>query len=232
MLRIEGLSAWYGEAQVLRDVDLQVAAGEVVTLCGRNGAGKTTLLRCVMGLHAAQHQSGTVELAGADITRRPAHRRARAGLGWVPDDRGAYATLSVAEHLALPPVVGPAPWGLDEIHEAFPNLYERRNSPATKLSGGEQQMLALARVLRMGATVLLCDEPTEGLSPLLVRRVGEILRRARDHGATVLLVEQNLRFATTIADRHHVLAEGRIAGTFDNADVRSREAELLAHLGI
>ncbi|MGI5237554.1 ABC transporter ATP-binding protein [Dactylosporangium sp. CA-139066] len=230
MLRIEGLSAWYGEARVLRDVDLDIQAGEVVTLCGRNGAGKTTLLRCVMGLHGGQ--SGTVELAGADITRKAAHKRARAGLGWVPDDRGAYATLSVAEHLALPPVVGPGPWSLDEIHEAFPNLYERRNSPATKLSGGEQQMLALARVLRMGATVLLCDEPTEGLSPLLVRRVGEILARARDHGATVLLVEQNLRFATTIADRHYLLAEGRIAGTFDNADVRSREAEFLAHLGI
>jgi branched-chain amino acid transport system ATP-binding protein len=230
MLRIEGLSASYGEARVLREVDLYAAEGEVVTLCGRNGAGKTTLLRCVMGLHA--QQSGRVELAGADVTRWAAHRRARAGLGWVPDDRGAYATLSVAEHLALPPVVGPRPWSLADIHEAFPNLYERRNSPATRLSGGEQQMLALARVLRMGATVLLCDEPTEGLSPLLVRRVGEILRRARDHGATVLLVEQNLRFATTIADRHHVLAEGRIAGTFDNADVRSREAELLAHLGI
>jgi branched-chain amino acid transport system ATP-binding protein len=230
MLRIEGLSAWYGEARVLRDVDLHVAEGEVVTLCGRNGAGKTTLLRCIMGLHSGQ--SGKVELAGADVTRRPAHRRARAGLGWVPDDRGAYATLNVAEHLALPPVVGPRPWSLAEVHEAFPNLYERRNSPATKLSGGEQQMLALARVLRMGATVLLCDEPTEGLSPLLVRRVGEILRRARDHGVTVLLVEQNLRFATTIADRHYLLAEGRIAGTFDNADMHSREAEFLAHLGI
>ncbi|WP_433048438.1 ABC transporter ATP-binding protein [Dactylosporangium sp. CS-033363] len=230
MLRIDGLSAWYGEARVLRDVALDVAEGEVVTLCGRNGAGKTTLLRCVMGLHPGQ--SGTVQLAGADISRRPAHARARAGLGWVPDDRGAYATLTVAEHLALPPVVGPRPWSLDEIHEAFPNLHERRSSPATSLSGGEQQMLALARVLRMGATVLLCDEPTEGLSPLLVRRVGEILRRARDHGATVLLVEQNLRFATTVADRHYLLAEGRITGTFDNADVRSREAELLAHLGI
>ncbi|WP_426505948.1 ABC transporter ATP-binding protein [Dactylosporangium sp. McL0621] len=230
MLRIEGLSAWYGEARVLRDVGLHVAEGEVVTLCGRNGAGKTTLLRCVMGLHPGQ--SGTVTLAGTDVSRRPAHVRARAGLGWVPDDRGAYATLSVAEHLALPPVVGPRPWGLDEIHEAFPNLYERRRSPATTLSGGEQQMLALARVLRMGATVLLCDEPTEGLSPLLVRRVGEILRRARDHGVTVLLVEQNLRFATTVADRHYLLAEGRIAGTFDNADVQSREDELLALLGI
>ncbi|MFI5912732.1 ABC transporter ATP-binding protein [Dactylosporangium sp. NPDC051541] len=230
MLRIERLSAWYGDARVLREVDLEVGAGEVVTLCGRNGAGKTTLLRCVMGLHAGR--SGTVSLSGNDISRRPAHARARAGLGWVPDDRGAYATLTVAEHLALPPVVGPRPWSLDDVYEMFPNLHERRTSPGTSLSGGEQQMLALARVLRMGATVLLCDEPTEGLSPLLVRRVGEILRRARDLGATVLLVEQNLRFATTVADRHYLLAEGRITGTFDNADVRSREAELLAHLGI
>jgi branched-chain amino acid transport system ATP-binding protein len=230
MLRIEKLSAWYGEARVLRDVDLFVGAGEVVTLCGRNGAGKTTLLRAVMGLHTGQ--SGLVELAGTDLTRRPAHKRARAGLGWVPDDRGAYATLTVAEHLALPPVVGPHPWPLDELYTAFPNLRERRASPATKLSGGEQQMLALARVLRMGATVLLCDEPTEGLSPLLVQQVGAILRRAKEHGVTVLLVEQNLRFAATIADRHYLLAEGRITGTFDNTDIQSREAELLAHLGI
>jgi branched-chain amino acid transport system ATP-binding protein len=230
MLRIEGLSAWYGEARVLRDVDLHLERGEVVTLCGRNGAGKTTLLRSVMGLHTGQ--SGTIVLAGADIGRLKPHQRARRGLGWVPDDRGAYATLTVAEHLALPPVVGPEPWRLDEVHEAFPNLYARRASPATKLSGGEQQMLALARVLRMGATVLLCDEPTEGLSPLLVRQVGAILRRAKEHGVTVLLVEQNLRFATTVADRHYLLAEGRITGTFDNAEVHQREAELLAHLGI
>ena len=229
-LDVQGLSARYGEAVALRGVDLTVRAGEVVTLVGRDGAGKTTLLRAVMGLH--RQQSGTVVLHGRDVSALRPQARARRGLGWVPDDRGAYATLSVAEHLALPPVVGPEPWSLADVHEAFPNLYERRNSPATKLSGGEQQMLALARVLRMGATVLLCDEPTEGLSPLLVRRVGEILARARDRGVTVLLVEQNLRFATTIADRHYLLAEGRIAGTFDNADVRSREAEFLALLGI
>lgn len=230
MLHIEGLSAWYGEARVLRDVDVVVERGEVVTLCGRNGAGKTTLLRAVMGLHAAQ--SGTVRLDGEDITARKVHQRARRGLGWVPDDRGAYATLTVAEHLSLPPVVGPDPWSLERVHEAFPALYARRASPATKLSGGEQQMLALARVLRMGARVLLCDEPTEGLSPLLVQQVGEILRRAKEHGVTVLLVEQNLHFATTVADRHYLLAEGRIVGTFDNTDIHAREAELLAHLGI
>ncbi|MEO3778621.1 ABC transporter ATP-binding protein [Micromonospora sp. B11E3] len=230
MLRIENLSAWYGEARVLREVSLDVAAGEVVTLVGRNGAGKSTLLRCVMGLHAGQ--SGTVELDGRDVTRLPAHRRARLGLGWVPDDRGSYATLSVTENLTLPPRVGPDPWPLERVYEAFPALYARRDSAATQLSGGEQQMLALARVLRMGARLLLCDEPTEGLSPLLVQQVGDLLREAKRHGVTVLLVEQNLHFATGVADRHYLLAEGRIAEAMDNSEVRSRERELLAYLGI
>ncbi|NUT37072.1 MAG: ABC transporter ATP-binding protein [Hamadaea sp.] len=230
MLRIDGLSAWYGEAQVLRDVALQVGAGEVVTLCGRNGAGKTTLLRSVMGLHPQQR--GTIALRDADLGKTPAHRRARLGLGWVQDDRGSYATLTVTENLTLPPKVGPNAWPLERIYEMFPNLYERRASPATKLSGGEQQMLALARVLRMGAELLLCDEPTEGLSPLLVQRVGEILRMVKADGGTVLLVEQNLHFATTVADRHYLLAEGRVVESLDNSEVKSRERELLAYLGI
>jgi branched-chain amino acid transport system ATP-binding protein len=230
MLRVENLSAWYGEAQVLRDVSLRVDAGEVVTLVGRNGAGKSTLLRCVMGLHSGQR--GVVELDGRDLARVPAHRRARLGLGWVPDDRGSYASLSVAEQLTLPPTVGPDPWSLARVFDAFPALYERRGSPATKLSGGEQQMLALARVLRMGARLLLCDEPTEGLSPLLVQQVGEILRQAKQHGVTVLLVEQNLHFATGVADRHYLLAQGRVAEALDNSEVRSRERELLSYLGI
>ncbi|NUR69816.1 MAG: ABC transporter ATP-binding protein [Hamadaea sp.] len=230
MLRIDGLNAWYGEAQVLRDVALEVASGEVVTLCGRNGAGKTTLLRSVMGLHTQQR--GAISLRGTDLTKKPAHSRARLGLGWVQDDRGSYATLTVTENLTLPPRVGPRSWSLDRIYEMFPNLYERRSSPATKLSGGEQQMLALARVLRMGAELLLCDEPTEGLSPLLVQRVGEILRLVKADGGTVLLVEQNLHFATTVADRHHLLAEGRVVESLDNTEVRNRERELLAYLGI
>ncbi|MGW3605574.1 ABC transporter ATP-binding protein [Micromonospora sp. NPDC005161] len=230
MLRIENLSAWYGEAQVLRDVSLDVAAGEVVTLVGRNGAGKSTLLRCVMGLHSGQR--GTVELDGRDVGKLPAHRRARLGLGWVPDDRGSYATLTVTENLTLPPRVGPDPWSLERVYEAFPALYTRRDSAATTLSGGEQQMLALARVLRMGARLLLCDEPTEGLSPLLVQQVGDLLREAKRHGVTVLLVEQNLHFATGVADRHYLLAEGRVAEAMDNSEVRSRERELLAYLGI
>lgn len=230
MLSVENLTAWYGEAVVLRDVGLAVAPGEVVTLVGRNGAGKTTLLRCLMGLHAGQR--GRVTLDGRDLRGLPPHRRARLGLGYVPDDRGAYASLSVAEHLRLPPTVGPDAWPLDRVYEAFPPLYARRDSPATKMSGGEQQMLALARVLRMGARLLLCDEPTEGLSPLLVAQVGDILRRAKEHGVAVLLVEQNLHFATTVADRHYLLSTGSVVETLANSDVVSRERELLTYLGI
>lgn len=230
MLEIEGLSAWYGEAGVLEDVALRVCQSEVVTLVGRNGAGKTTLLRCVTGLHGGMR--GSVRLDGAELGGMPAHRRARAGLGYVPDDRGIYATLSVQENLLLPPVVGPDAWSLERVYEAFPMLYERQRFPGTKLSGGEQQMLAIARVLRTGARMLVCDEPTEGLSPLLVGQVGEILREVKRHGVTVLLVEQNLHFATTVADRHYLLSEGRVVETMDNAEVTERESELLAYLGI
>lgn len=230
MLRIDRLSAWYGEAQALREVSLEVGEGEIVTLVGRNGAGKTTLLRCVMGLHS--QTSGTVEFLGADVSRLTAHRRARRGLGYVPDDRGIYANLSVEENLTLPPASGPKPWSLDQVYETFPRLRERRRSPGTKLSGGEQQMLSLARVLRMGARLLLCDEPTEGLSPLIVQRIGGILRDVKAQGATVLLIEQNVHFAATVADRHYLLAEGRIAESMDNAEVKAREHELLGYLGI
>jgi branched-chain amino acid transport system ATP-binding protein len=230
LLEIRGLSAAYGEAQALRDVDLEVNRGEVVTLVGRNGAGKTTLLRSVMGLHTGAR--GTVTLDGRDISKLPSHRRARAGLGYVPDDRGSYATLSVEEHLKLPPTVGEDAWPLERVYTMFPVLKERRRSPGTRLSGGEQQMLAIARVLRMGARVLLCDEPTEGLSPLLVRQIGDILREAKAHGVAVLLIEQNVHFASTVADRHYLLAQGRIVESLDNAEVKAREHELLEYLGI
>lgn len=231
MLTVDGLSAWYGEARVLRDVGLAVAEGEIVTLVGRNGAGKTTLLRCVMGLHA--HYTGRLAFLGdTALASRPAYRRARAGIGYVPDDRGVYATLSVEENLLLPPVVGPQPWPLARIYDTFPVLAQRRRFPGTRLSGGEQQMLALARVLRSGARLLLCDEPTEGLSPLLVQQIGDILREIKAAGVTVLLIEQNLHFATTVADRHYLLAEGRVVETLDNGAVRQREHELLAYLGI
>jgi len=229
-LQIEGLSARYGEAQALRDVSLHVGEGELVTLVGRNGAGKTTLLRCVTGLH--RQNTGSIRLNGRDISDLPPHTRARAGLGYVPDDRGIYATLAVEENLTLPPVVATTRWPLDRIYETFPVLRERRAHAGTKLSGGEQQMLAIARALRTGASVLLLDEPTEGLAPVLVQRVGAMLQEAKREGTTVLLVEQNLRFATTVADRHYLLAQGQIVEALANQEVIARESELLRHLGV
>jgi branched-chain amino acid transport system ATP-binding protein len=230
LLEVRDVVASYGEAQVLRGVSLDVAAGEVVTLVGRNGAGKTTLLRCLMGLHRSMR--GTVELDGADISALPAHKRCRLGLGYVPDDRGIYTTLSVEENLTLPPVTGPDAWSLERVYEAFPVLRERRRQSGGHLSGGEQQMLSIARVLRMGARLLLADEPTEGLSPLLVQQVGDIIRTVAEHGVTVLLIEQNVHFAATVADRHYLISQGRVVETLANAEVREREHELLEYLGI
>jgi branched-chain amino acid transport system ATP-binding protein len=230
MLSIENVSAWYGEAQVVREASLDVGPGEIVTLVGRNGAGKTTLLRCVMGLQA--RSTGRIGFLGQDIGRLPAHRRARLGLGFVPDDRGIFATLNVEENLTLPPVVGSDPWSLPRIYETFPRLHDRRRFSAGLLSGGEQQMLAIARVLRMGARLLLCDEPTEGLSPLIAQQIGGILRDVKAQGVSVLLVEQNVHFASTVADRHYLLAEGRIARSMTNDEVTDRRQELLEYLGI
>ncbi|SRR6266542_3677833 len=230
MLDVAGLNAWYGEGQALRDVSFRAAPGEVVTLVGRNGAGKTTALRCVMGLHRAMN--GSIRFGDADLAALGPVRRARLGLGYVPDDRGIYATLTVQEHLILPPKARDADWDLPRVYAAFPALRERRAQIASKLSGGEQQMLAIARVLRMGARVLLLDEPTEGLAPILVEQVAAILRDAKAEGRTVLLVEQNLRFATAVADRHYLLSQGTIVAALGNDEVRSRESELRHHLGI
>lgn len=230
MLDVDGLSAWYGEAKVLTDVDVDVAAGEVVTLVGRNGAGKTTLLRSIMGLHKQLH--GSVSFDGVDVTKRSADARARMGVGWVPDDRGIYASLSVEENLTLPPVVHDDAWPLKRIYDFFPVLHERRDFPGTKLSGGEQQMLAMARVLRMGARLLLLDEPSEGLAPVIVQRIGEIIREIKAHGVGVLLVEQNVKFAATVADRHYLLAQGKVVEHLSNDDFQARESELLTYLGM
>jgi branched-chain amino acid transport system ATP-binding protein len=229
-LSVESLSAWYGEARALTDVSLEVAPGEVVTLVGRNGAGKTTLLRSVMGLH--RQFQGRVRVDGVDVSSRPADARARAGLGWVPDDRGIYASLTVEENLLLPPVVHENAWTLDRVYASFPVLQERKDFPGTKLSGGEQQMLAIARVLRMGARVLLLDEPSEGLAPVIVQRIGEIVREITGHGVAVLLVEQNVTFASTVADRHVLLAQGRVVERLDNDQFAQRKGELLDYLGL
>ncbi len=230
MLKIESLSAWYGEAQVLRDVNLDVSDGQLVTLIGRNGAGKSTMIRSIMGLH--KQQQGRVSVDAHDVSHWSPHRRARAGLGYVPDDRGVYSSLSVEENLRLPPNVGDGAWSLERVYQMFPVLKERRKHSGAKLSGGEQQMLAIARVLRMGAHTLLLDEPTEGLAPVLVQQVGQILREVKSHGITILLIEQNLRFATSVAEKHYVIAQGEIVEVMSNDEMKRRENELLALLGV
>jgi branched-chain amino acid transport system ATP-binding protein len=230
MLEVTGLRAWYGQAQTLHGVDITVGEGEVVALAGRNGAGKTTMVRSVMGLHPQVR--GTVRFLGRDVTRVPAHQRARAGMGWVQDDRGIYASLTVEENLLLPPRVSDRAWTLERVYEAFPVLAERRKASGTTLSGGEQQMLAIARALRTGARLLLMDEPSEGLAPVVVARIGTIIREIKATGAGVLLIEQNVKFASTVADRHYLLSQGRVVETLDNSEFRRREGELLKHLGI
>jgi branched-chain amino acid transport system ATP-binding protein len=230
MLEVSNLRAWYGEAQALHDVSIQVREGEVVTLVGRNGAGKTTLVRSLIGLH--KQVAGDISFLGKDVTGLPAHKRARAGMGWVQDDRGIYANLSVEENLLLPPKVSDRAWSIDRVYEAFPVLADRRRAPGTTLSGGEQQMLAIARVLRTGSRLLLLDEPSEGLAPVIVARIGEIVREIKAAGAGVLLIEQNVKFAATVADRHFLLAQGRVVESLDNDSFVEREEELLEHLGI
>ena len=200
------------------------------TLVGRNGAGKTTLLRSVMGLH--RQIEGTVRFDGTEMGHASPDSRARAGLGWVPDDRGIYASLTVLENLLLPPVVHPDGWSLERVYQAFPVLADRRSSMGTQLSGGEQQMLAMARVLRMGSRLLLLDEPSEGLAPVIVQRIGEIIREIKAAGVAVLLVEQNVKFAATVADRHYLLAQGRVVESLDNGSFQARESELLTYLGM
>ena len=230
MLEVTNLKAWYGEAQALHGVDLEVGAGEVVTLVGRNGAGKTTLVRSLMGLH--RQVTGEISFLGNEMTAFAPHKRARAGMGWVQDDRGIYANLSVEENLLLPPKVSDRAWDLSKVYDAFPVLADRRRAGGTTLSGGEQQMLAIARVLRTGARLLLLDEPSEGLAPVIVSRIGEIIREVKQSGAGVLLIEQNVKFAATVADRHYLLAQGQVVESLDNHDFIARQGELLEHLGI
>jgi len=230
LLQVAGLQAWYGESHVLHGVDFEVRAGEVVTLLGRNGAGKTTTLKSVMGM--VPRRGGSVRLRGEELIGRPSNLIARRGLAFCPEERGIFASLSVEENLLLPPVVQPGGLGLDAIYELFPNLRERGRSQGTKLSGGEQQMLAIGRILRTGARLLLLDEPTEGLAPVIVRQIRATLRRLKADGFTILLVEQNFRFAATVADRHYVMERGRVVDMIGNADVPAQTAKLHDYLGV
>jgi len=230
LLSVRELNAWYGESHALHGIDLDVHAGETVTLLGRNGVGKTTALRAIVGI--IRKRSGTIRFDGEDMLRVPLHRTARHGIGYVPEERGIFSTLTVEENLTLPPVIAKGGMSLAEIYQLFPNLEERRKSPGAKLSGGEQQMLAMARILRTGARLLLLDEPTEGLAPVIIQRIGEVLQTLKQRGMTILLVEQNFRFASKVADRFYVVDHGQVIDTFDVADLPGRMSMLNEALGV
>jgi branched-chain amino acid transport system ATP-binding protein len=230
LLAVHGLNAWYGESHILHGVDFEVRAGEVVTLLGRNGAGKTTTLKSVMGI--VTRRRGSVTFAGHELVGRPSNHIARLGLAFCPEERGIFASLNVEENLLLPPQVRPGGLSVDAIYQLFPNLKERRRSQGTKLSGGEQQMLAIGRILRTGARLLLLDEPTEGLAPVIVQHIGATIRRLKADGFTILLVEQNFRFAATVADRHYVMEHGRVVDTVPNAELSAHMNKLHDYLGV
>jgi len=230
LLEIRDLHAWYGESHVLHGVDFEIRAGETVTLLGRNGAGKTTTLKSVMGI--VGRRRGSVRLEGRELIGLPSNQIARLGLAFCPEERGIFASLTVEENLLLPPTVRSGGLGLDAIYELFPNLKERLRAGGTTLSGGEQQMLAIGRILRTGARFLLLDEPTEGLAPVIVQQIGATLRRLKQEGFTVLLVEQNFRFAATVADRHYVMEHGRVVDMIPNAELEANMSKLHDYLGV
>ena len=230
LLKVEDLQAWYGESHILHGVGLEIGRGELVTLLGRNGAGKTTTLKSVMGI--VERRTGSVRFDGRETIGQRSDAIARLGLAYCPEERGIFSSLNVEENMLLPPQVKPGGMSLGEIHELFPNLKERRRSQGTKLSGGEQQMLAIGRILRTGADLLLLDEPTEGLAPVIVQRIGEIIRQLKSRGFTILLVEQNFHFAATVADRHYVMEDGRVVDMIASADVQQNIGKLQAYLGV
>ena len=230
LLEVQGLNAWYGESHILHGVDMRVGEGETITILGRNGVGKTTTLRTITGI--VRSRKGKLTFAGEDMMQVPLHKTAHRGIGFVPEERGIFSTLTVSENLLLPPVVASGGMTVDEIYELFPNLYERRNSPGTKLSGGEQQMLAIARILRTGVRMLLLDEPTEGLAPVIVQRIGEVLKQLKQRGMTILLVEQNFRFASRIADRFYLMDHGQMVSEFPVGELPERMDTLHKVLGV
>ena len=230
LLATKGLNAWYGESHILHGVDFEVHGGEVVTLLGRNGAGKTTTLKSIMGM--VGRREGSVRFKGSEITELTSNRIARLGIAICPEERGIFSSLDVEENLLLPPEVAAGGLSLDRIYELFPNLKERLKSQGTKLSGGEQQMLAIGRILRTGAKMLLLDEPTEGLAPVIVQQIGRTIARLKSEGFTILLVEQNFRFAATVADRHYVMESGRVVDMIPNAQLEANMAKLHEYLGV
>jgi branched-chain amino acid transport system ATP-binding protein len=229
-LAVRDLQAWYDESHILHGVNFDVAPGEVVTLLGRNGAGKTTTLRAIMGLIAKR--TGAVQFEGRELIALPARTIARLGIAFCPEERGIFSALSVDENLMLPPVIKPGGLSRDDVLTMFPNLRERLTSQGTKLSGGEQQMLAIARILRTGAKFLLLDEPTEGLAPVIVQQIGRTLATLKNQGFTIVLVEQNFHFAASVADRHYVVEQGRVIDMIPNTEIQTNLGKLHAYLGV
>ncbi|MEA2896220.1 MAG: branched-chain amino acid transport system ATP-binding protein [Bradyrhizobium sp.] len=230
VLAVQNLEAWYGESHILHGINFNVNSGEVVTLLGRNGAGKTTTLKSVMGIIGKR--TGSIRFGGQDITRTSSDKIARMGVAFCPEERGIFASLDVRENLLLPPIVRGGGLSLDQIFELFPNLKERLNSQGTKLSGGEQQMLAIARILRTGARFLMLDEPTEGLAPVIIQQIGHTIARLKSEGFTILLVEQNFRFASTVADRYYIVEHGKVIDGFANSELQANMDKLHTYLGV
>ncbi|TVZ62525.1 amino acid/amide ABC transporter ATP-binding protein 2 (HAAT family) [Azospirillum brasilense] len=230
MLEVADLQAFYGESHVLHGVNLEVRQGEVVTLLGRNGAGKTTTMRSIMGI--VGKRTGAIRFQGRELIGMAPHRIPRLGIGYVPEERGIFASLNVEENLTLPPVVKDGGMTVQQIYELFPNLQGRGSTQGTRLSGGEQQMLAIARILRTGATMILLDEPTEGLAPVIIEQIGVAVRKLKQRGFTVLLVEQNFRFAATIADRHYMMEEGHVVDMIPNNQLAANMEKLHTYLGV
>jgi branched-chain amino acid transport system ATP-binding protein len=230
LLTVRGLEGWYGESHVLHGIDIDVKAGEVVTLLGRNGAGKTTTLRAIIGILG--RRSGSIVYDGVETIGMASRKIAKLGLGYVPEERGIFSSLTVQENLMLPPRVKPGGMSVAEIHTLFPNLKERAGSQGTKLSGGEQQMLAIGRILRTGAKLILLDEPTEGLAPVIVQQIGRTIQKLKSEGYTIVLVEQNFRFAQTLADRHFVIEQGRVIDQIQNSELDANIDKLHAYLGV
>jgi branched-chain amino acid transport system ATP-binding protein len=231
LLSVKDVHAWYGESHILHGATFNIQEGEVVTLLGRNGAGKTTTLKSIMGL--VGHRTGSITFEGKELIGLPPEKIARLGVAFCPEERGIFASLDVQENLLLPPQVRPGGLSLDRVFELFPNLKERLgSSQGTKLSGGEQQMLAIGRILRTGARLLLLDEPTEGLAPVIIQQIGRTIRTLKEQGFTILLVEQNFRFASTVADRYYVMEHGRIIDQFANSELEANVEKLHDYLGV